>query len=242
MLNFNFCNAIRIIDAVSIAAFGSVIYDFSGRGADTMSNIPLSDRIARELCALYPEDVGERVAITLGERIEELWKTLRMDADSIYLRDPAAKSVDEVIYTYPGFFVIFCHRIAEILYSEGAFVAARFISEYAHSMTGADIHPGARIGERFSIDHATGIVIGETTVIGNDVALYHGVTLGAKSLPRMADDRQSIKKRHPTIEDGCTIYAGAGIYGGDTVIGSGSVIGAGVRIASSLPPKSRVFK
>ena len=242
MQYFNFCNAIRIVDAISIAVFESTIYEFYGRETAPEAEISLVDIIAIELSYLYPTAKCGEIVHRLADKVDALKAMLLMDADAIYTRDPAAKSVDEVIFAYPGFFAIFCHRIANFFYLEGAFLVARFISEYAHSITGADIHPGARIGERFSIDHATGIVIGETSVIGDGVALYHGVTLGAKSLPRIAEERSSIKKRHPTIEDGCTIYAGAGIYGGDTVIGKDSVIGAGVRIASSAPPSSRIFK
>ena len=242
LLDFNFGNAIKIIDTVSVAVFGTVIYDFCGRDADVREGRLLSEVISSELALIYPAEISEEIACAIDVANDNLKKMLLLDADAIYMRDPAANSVDEVICAYPGFFAVFCHRLANILYKNGAVIAARFISEYAHSMTGADIHPGASIGERFSIDHATGIVIGETAVIGSDVALYHGVTLGAKSLPKMVENRSDVKKRHPTIEDGCVIYACAGIYGGDTVVGKDSVIGAGVRVTASVPPNSRVYK
>ncbi|MBQ3922154.1 MAG: serine acetyltransferase, partial [Spirochaetales bacterium] len=147
----------------------------------------------------------------------------------------------EIIFSYPGLYAITVHRIANILYNKGIELIPRIMSEYSHSLTGIDIHPGAKIGRHFFIDHGTGVVIGETTVIGDNVTLYQGVTLGGKSFPR--DEQGNIirgKKRHPTIEDGVTIYAGATILGGDTVIGRNSVIGGNVWIVSSIPPNSKV--
>lgn len=172
------------------------------------------------------------------ERIPELKRLLDLDAKAIYGGDPAARSITEVVLTYPGFLAIRAYRIAHELYGEGYCFPARVISEYAHSLTGIDIHPGAKIGESFFIDHGTGIVIGETTEIGDNVKLYQGVTLGALSLKE--GRALSGKKRHPTVEDDVTIYSGASIFGGETVIGKGSTIGSSAFITSSIPPYSRV--
>ena len=242
MLGFNFCNAKRIIDAVSVAVFGAPLYNLGEVASYSYDESTLTCLVSRELSLLYGEVLGGEISRSVADSLLKLEAALLADAGAIYDRDPAAKSIDEVILTYPGFFAVFCHRLANILYVDGATLVARFIAEYAHSRTGADIHPGATIGERFSIDHATGIVIGETAVIGSDVAIYHGVTMGARNLPRRVEDRCGKEKRHPTIEDGCVIYAGAGIFGGETVIGRDSVIGAGARIASSVPPNSCIFK
>lgn len=172
------------------------------------------------------------------KNLPELKRMLDLDAKAIFEGDPAAGSVAEVVLAYPGFLAISAYRIAHELYKEGYMFPARVISEYAHSLTGIDIHPGAKIGESFFIDHGTGIVIGETTVIGNGVKLYQGVTLGALSLK---EGRALVgKKRHPTVEDGVTIYSGASIFGGDTTIGKGSTVGSNAFIVSSVPPNSVV--
>ena len=235
-ISFNFGNAARITDAVSHALFGTALFDLYGISDSKSGARRLFDTLSDELSTLYTRDRAQELAKILDSSLGSLADTLMMDAAYIYERDPAATGTDEVIFTYPGFFAIFCHRIAHILYSNRAPLAARFISERAHSLSGADIHPGAVIGERFSIDHATGIVIGETAEIGREVAIYHGVTVGAKSVARSVEDRSLRIKRHPTIEDGCTIYAGATVLGGDTVVGRGSVIGAGVRVTRSVFP------
>lgn len=178
--------------------------------------------------------------IILG--IPEICRGLLSDAESIYLSDPAATSVDEVVSCYPGFFAIMCYRLAHAIYLEGVRILPRLISEYAHSLTGIDIHPGATVGARFSIDHGTGVVIGQTAVIGDDVKIYQGVTIGARSFPRDENgDFDRTKKRHPTLCDGCTVYANATILGGDTVVGRGSVIGANVWLTSSVEPGSIIY-
>lgn len=162
---------------------------------------------------------------------------LLSDLDAILNFDPAAKSKTEVLLAYPGFFAIFVHRIAHNLWRQQVVILPRILSEYAHSKTGIDIHPAAFIGKRFFIDHGTGIVIGETAKIGNDVKIYQGVTLGALSVSKdMAQE-----KRHPTIEDGVTIYANATILGGNTTIGEGAVIGGNVWITQSVPAQSLVY-
>ena len=154
------------------------------------------------------------------------------DADAAYNGDPAAKSREEIITAYPGFYAILVHRVAYVLYRNEVPVLPRMMSEIAHSSTGIDIHPGATIGHRFFIDHGTGVVIGETAIIGNDVRIYQGVTLGAKSLEH-ADELRN-KKRHPTIKNNVIIYSGASILGGDTVIGNNVTIGSNVFITFSV--------
>lgn len=168
-------------------------------------------------------------------------KALALDAAAFYDNDPAAKSIDEVIYCYPGYYAIIVYRIAHELLKIGVPLMPRIFSERAHGLTGTDIHPGASIGKRFFIDHATGVVIGETTIIGDNVKIYQGVTLGAKSFPK--DDRgRAVKghKRHPTIEDNVTIYPNATILGGDTLIGKDTTVGGNAYITSSVPANTLV--
>ncbi len=162
---------------------------------------------------------------------------LLMDAKAILAGDPAAVSLTEVIRTYPGFFTMAVYRLAHAFYQLEIPLIPRILTEYAHNKTGIDIHPGAKIGERFCIDHGTGIVIGETVTIGNDVKLYQGVTLGALSVKK----EMAKTKRHPTIEDRVIIYAGATILGGKTVIGHDSIIGGSVWLTKSIEPYSRVY-
>lgn len=174
--------------------------------------------------------------------LPQIRELLMTDVEAAFNGDPAAKSYEEIILSYPGMYAIFVHRIAHQLYKLGYHLIARIMSEHAHSTTGIDIHPGATIGESFFIDHGTGVVIGETTVIGKNVKIYQGVTLGALSFPK--DENGHIikgQKRHPTIGDNVTIYAGATVLGGDTVIGEGSVIGGNVWLTESVPPHSLVL-
>ena len=163
------------------------------------------------------------------------------DARAIYRGDPAASSVSEIMLCYPGFFAVCAHRIANLFYSEGIPIIPRIMSEIAHSHTGIDIHPGARIGDGLCIDHGTGVVIGETATIGDRVKIYQGVTIGAKSFE--ADDSGALikgKKRHPDIGNDCVIYAGATILGGKTIIGDNCIIGGNVWITHSVPSGSTV--
>ena len=183
---------------------------------------------------------GHREAITLLKSIGRLRKILATDVRAAYDGDPAAKSYDEIIFSYPGIFAIMVYRLAHELYLQKIPLIPRVMSEYAHSVTGIDIHPGATIGERFFIDHGTGVVIGETTEIGINVRLYQGVTLGALSLPKDAGEKLRGKKRHPTIEDGVIVYAETTILGGDAVIGARSVIGGNVWLTGPVPPDTRV--
>ena len=183
------------------------------------------------------------VAEAFMKKLPEIRKTLQEDISAAYDGDPAAMSKIEVAMAYPGLFAITVHRVAHVLYSLNVPLLPRVMSEYAHSKTGIDIHPGASIGERFFIDHGTGVVIGETCVIGRNVKIYQGVTLGALSFPK--DEKTGILvkgiKRHPNVEDNVVIYAGATILGGDTVIGHDSEIGGNVWLMQSIPPFSRVY-
>jgi serine O-acetyltransferase len=188
-------------------------------------------------CAPRARDLTE---VFLG-RLPEIRALLVKDVQAAYDGDPAASNLDEVILAYPGVLAVSVYRIAHALYDLGVPMMARIMTEWAHSRTGCDIHPGAKIGAGFFIDHATGVVIGETTDIGEGVKLYQGVTLGALSLPKDASG-QIIRgnKRHPTVEDGSTLYANATVLGGKTVVGAGSVVGGSVFLTHSIPPRSRV--
>lgn len=170
-------------------------------------------------------------------KLPEILQKLNLDANTIADCDPASLSLEEVYMAYPGFYAIAIYRLAHELYNRGFPMLPRLMTEYAHRQTGVDINPGAKIGKSFFIDHATGVVIGETTIIKDNVKLYQGVTLGALYV---AKNLQSTK-RHPTIEDNVTIYANATILGGDTIIGKNSVIGGNAWITSSVPPNSTVF-
>lgn len=181
-----------------------------------------------EKITLDKEDIIEKFL----DRLPFVDNMLKTDLDALFEGDPAAESKTEIILCYPGFSAIFVYRIANIFYELNVKILPRALSEYAHSKTGIDIHPGAKIGAYFFIDHGTGIVIGETTIIGEHVKIYQGVTLGALSL------REGLKlkgsKRHPTIKDYVTIYSGASIFGGDTIIGENSTIGSNAFITSSI--------
>ncbi len=184
---------------------------------------------------------GNKIALDFLESIPAVRRVLATDVKAAYEGDPAAKSFDEIIFSYPGLFAIMVYRLANDLFKNGVPLLPRIMTEYAHNLTGIDIHPGAEIGESFVIDHGTGVVIGETSVIGNNVRIYQGVTLGALSLPKDAGELLRGKKRHPTIEDEVIIYSGATILGGDTVIGARSVIGGNVWITESVPPDTTVI-
>ena len=172
------------------------------------------------------------------DRVPEIRRLLAADVQAAFDGDPAAQSTDETIFCYPGLFAIFVQRFAHEFHKLGVPLLPRIMTEYAHSRTGIDIHPGAQLGESFFIDHGTGVVIGETTTIGRNVKLYQGVTLGALA-PAFGQALRG-HKRHPTIEDDVTIYAGATILGGETVIGKGAIIGGNVFITSSVPPQNTV--
>lgn len=180
---------------------------------------------------------NEQLAKAFFEGIPALYKMLNTDIQAIYDGDPAAISEFEVVRTYPGFFAISFYRVANGLYKNNIPLIPRILTEYAHSKTGIDIHPAAEIGEYFHIDHGTGIVIGESCIIGKNVKLYQGVTLGALSVAKS----MAFTKRHPTVEDNVVIYSGATILGGDTIIGHDSVIGGNVWLTRSVDPNSTVF-
>ena len=187
------------------------------------------------------QERGEEAAINFGREMPQLRAMLAKDIRAAYEGDPSAMSYDEIIFSYPGLFAITVYRIAHQLYEQDLPLIPRIMTEYSHSLTGIDIHPGAHIGEGFFIDHGTGVVVGETTEIGDRVRLYQGVTLGALSIRKEEAEMFRNKKRHPTIEDDVIIYAGSTILGGDTVIGARSVIGGNVWITESVPSDTTVF-
>ncbi len=190
-------------------------------------------------CERIPEcrERARSTALALIETIPDLRAQLQLDVEATLAGDPAAQSANEVILAYPGVAAITVHRLAHFLHQREVPLLPRIMSEYIHHRTGIDIHPGATIGSSFAIDHGTGVVIGETTIIGDRVKIYQGVTLGALSVSRQLRG----KKRHPTIEDDVVIYSGATILGGDTVIGRGCVIGGNVWLVDSVPAYSKVY-
>jgi len=183
---------------------------------------------------------AQKVAEDLLECLPEIKRLISADMQAAYEGDPAAKSLEEIILSYPCTYAIATYRVAHELYDKEVPIIPRMMSEYAHSLTGIDIHPGAKIGENFFIDHGTGVVIGETSEIGNNVRIYQGVTLGGRSLSSAEISKLRGKKRHPTIEDDVIIYSGATILGTKTVIGKGTIIGGNVWITSSIPPNTTV--
>ena len=208
---------------------------------DTMIN--LTKQLSRVYLSAGEEsqaakEKAQEVCIAFFAEIPKVRALVQTDLQAAYDGDPAATGMAEIIFAYPGLFAIMVYRLAHVLYALKVPMLPRIMTEYAHSITGIDIHPGATVGEYFFIDHGTGIVIGETTVIGKNVKIYQGVTLGGLS----TRGGQSLrgKRRHPTIEDNVTIYANAAILGGDTVIGADSVIGASAFITASVPPCTTV--
>ena len=200
---------------------------------DVMFN--LNQQIA---LVLRDTEKSQEICLAFFRSIPKVRALVQTDLQAAYEGDPAASGKEEIVYSYPGLFAITVYRLAHVLQELGVPMIPRIMTEYAHSVTGIDIHPGATIGQHFFIDHGTGIVVGETTVIGNGVKIYQGVTLGALS----TRGGQSLrgKRRHPTIEDNVTIYAGASILGGDTVIGRDSVIGSNAFITGSVAPNTTV--
>lgn len=180
---------------------------------------------------------AESIVNTFFDKIPSIQEALYKDANAFYKNDPAADSLEEVVLAYPGFFALAAYRIAHEFHRLEVPIIPRIFSEYAHAKVGIDIHPGAQIGESFFLDHGTGTVIGETTIIGNNVKIYQGVTLGALYVTK----NLSKVKRHPTVEDNVVIYAGATILGGDTVIGHDSIIGGNVWITKSILPYTLVY-
>ncbi len=207
-------------------------------GIKSMSGRQLKKKLTRVLTPLGSKlpDSPSAIAFIFLNELPAVLSQAESDARFIAEGDPASDGVGEVIMAYPGFYAILVYRLANILHRYGVPVVPRIMTEYAHSRTGIDIHPGATIGNPFFIDHGTGIVIGETARIGNKVKMYQGVTIGALSVSKSA----ALKKRHPTIEDNVIIYAGSTILGGDTVIGHHSIIGGNVWLTSGIPPYSFV--
>jgi serine O-acetyltransferase len=184
---------------------------------------------------------SRKLASKLLERLPAIRNTLLRDVQAAYDGDPAAGSIDEIILAYPGILAVTVHRVAHELHQLDVPLMPRIMSEWAHSRSGADIHPGANIGSSFFMDHATGVVVGETCDIGENVKMYQGVTLGALSHPK--DDRGRVirnTKRHPTVDDSVTLYANATVLGGQTVVGKGSVVGGSVFLTKSIPARTRV--
>ena len=192
----------------------------------------------QQIALVLPTEDAERLSVAFMEKIPAIRGLAQTDVDAAFAGDPAATNADEIIFCYPGLYAISVYRLAHALYQLNVPMIPRIMTEYAHSLTGIDIHPGATIGDHFFIDHGTGIVIGQTTIIGSFVKIYQGVTLGGLSTRGGQSLRSA--KRHPTIEDNVTIYANASILGGATVIGHDSVIGANAFITESIPPCTTV--
>jgi serine O-acetyltransferase len=231
-----------------VAAFADVLLgilfaqlsdDAAATADDLSARLILVRRDLRRLVEpLAERQQADAVVAGFAAALPEIHERLVLDAEAICAGDPAAESVDEVIAAYPGFLAIAIHRIAHEIHRLGVPILPRLLAEVAHTRTGVDIHPGATIGRSFCIDHGTGVVVGETAVIGDDVKLYQGVTLGALSVVKSAAGT----KRHPTIGDRVVIYANATVLGGDTVIGADSVVGGNVFLTSSVPADSLVYQ
>ena len=213
-----------------------VVYNLNKQIALVLCYRPDFDGCCEEVCTTKAEELS----LEFLKKIPRVRALLDTDLAAAYDGDPAASSIDEIIFAYPGILAITIYRLAHELHLLGVPIIPRIMTEYAHSNTGIDIHPGATIGEYFFIDHGTGIVIGETTVIGNNVKVYQGVTLGALST-RGGQCLRGVR-RHPTIEDNVTIYSNASILGGETVIGHDSIIGGSTFITESVPAESRIYK
>ena len=222
-----------------LAALHPCVYgDWTARGAVG----EIAADLQKELALLCPDRDAKEIVDEFLAALPEVRRLVDTDVQAAYDGDPAATSRMEVVMAYPGLYAVTIHRLAHVLYKLKVPIIPRVMSELAHSKTGIDIHPGATIGERFFIDHGTGVVIGETTVIGRNVRLYQGVTLGGLSFDK--DSTGALVKglkRHPNIEDNVVIYANATILGGDTTIGHDSEIGGNVWIKESVPPYSRVY-
>ena len=215
---------------------------YGGLGSKDALGLIAAD-LEKEVAMLMPGTDAKALVAKFVAAVPEVKRLVETDVQAAYEGDPAATSPMEVVMAYPGLYAVTIHRLAHVLYTLKVPIIPRIMSELAHSKTGIDIHPGATIGERFFIDHGTGVVIGETTVIGRNVKLYQGVTLGAKSFDKDPVTGALVKgiKRHPNVEDNVVIYAGATILGGDTTIGHDSEIGGSVWLIASVPPNSRVY-
>jgi serine O-acetyltransferase len=239
------CDLRTRVERVTVAALALMFPHFAGDVHGDEFDIEREYRAVEGSLALLIEPFGEETAVACAraaerflEALPRLRDALLLDAQAMDAGDPAAESLDEVILAYPGFYAVAVYRMAHELQRAGVRVLPRLFTEHAHGRTGIDIHPAARIGERFCIDHGTGIVIGATTDIGADVKLYQGVTLGALSVSK----NLAGAKRHPTLEDEVIVYSNATILGGSTVIGRGSVIGGNVWLTESVPPNALVTR
>lgn len=238
------CPAPSEVSQFFVELLGALFSDFTQLASLSEKQFEeLMERLQRELERILRHNPtqGQGNPATLAKSffdlLPEIFEALQKDITAMFEGDPAAKSRNEVIRTYPGFYAIAAYRIAHELHRLGVPGIPRIITEHAHSKTGIDIHPAAKIGAHFCIDHGTGVVIGETTVIGDHVKLYQGVTLGALSVNKEDAER----KRHPTLEDHVVVYAGATILGGETIIGHHSVIGGNVWLTRSTPPHSKIY-
>lgn len=218
--------------------FHQILFPINSAECETESIIEeIKDIMYKNISNLLSKENASEITDKFICQLPIFQESLLVEAECFLENDPASKSIEEVILSYPGFFALVVHRIAHFLNNLDVPLIPRIFSEYAHAKVGVDIHPGAEIGNNFYIDHGTGIVIGETTVIGNNVKIYQGVTLGALYV---AKDLQN-KKRHPTIEDNVVIYAGATLLGGNTIVGHDSVIGGNVWLTKSVIPYSLVY-
>ena len=240
----NTCPSVEEVDEFFEEMMGLLYMDYAKTPLDKPELILAEEKILKavlkDLLSRNPMNAVlgvEKITDGFFDALSDIQKALLKDIIAIYEGDPACKSRREVIRSYPGFYAIAAYRIAHQLHLLGVEDLPRIITEHAHSQTGIDIHPGADIGASFCIDHGTGIVIGETTTIKENVKIYQGVTLGALSVAKS----DANKKRHPTIEEGCVLYAGATILGGETIIGAHSIIGGNTWVTQSVSPHSKIY-
>ncbi|HEY9048551.1 MAG TPA: serine acetyltransferase [Ohtaekwangia sp.] len=238
------CPAPADVSHFFVELLGALFADFTQLAHLTEAEFTgLMHKLQRDLEKLLRNNGGAtgnnaaKLSTDFFEALPSIYAMIEEDVTAMYEGDPAAKSRSEVVRTYPGFYAIAAYRMAHQLLKQGIREIPRIITEHAHSKTGIDIHPGASIGRHFCIDHGTGVVIGETTVIGNYVKIYQGVTLGALSVNK----EDASRKRHPTLEDNVIVYAGATILGGDTTIGHDSIIGGNVWLTRTVPPFSKIY-
>lgn len=243
-LSCTHCPSPEEVKSIFRSLLGAMFPDFAKEKFSTEESFASHlERVQGQLARLIESSTGSssdnahQKAEAFFQKLPIVYDCLLEDVTAMYEGDPAAKSKDEVIRTYPGFYAIAAYRLAHELHVLGVQGMPRIITEHAHSKTGIDIHPAAKIGRHFCIDHGTGIVIGETAIIGNHVKLYQGVTLGAVSI----DKKDAQTKRHPTLEDRVVVYAGATILGGQTVIGHDSIVGGSVWLTRSVPPHSKIY-
>ena len=230
----NKCELEEVVDAIYLSMFP--VCDCDGSTDVSKELYEATTKLHKNVTSRTNKITADEVLEAFIESLPSIRQRLYEDAHCYVASDPAAKSLEEVILTYPGFYALSIHRLAHRLYQLGKPLIARYFSEFAHSKVGIDIHPAAKIGDNLFMDHGTGIVIGETTVIGNNVKIYQGVTLGALYVEKKLSD----VKRHPTVEDNVVIYANATILGGKTVVGHDSIIGGGAWLTQSVIPYSKV--